>query len=41
MSESQGGAGRREVAWRLFAAEFDDLDFSYSQSDEERAPTTS
>ncbi|MCU4799288.1 hypothetical protein OB920_02745 [Halobacteria archaeon HArc-gm2] len=38
MSESQGGAGRREVAWRLFAAEFDDADFSYSQSDEERAP---
>jgi|AntDeeMinimDraft_4_1070355.scaffolds.fasta_scaffold00035_18 RPA family protein len=38
MSESQGGAGRREVAWRLFAAEFDDSDFSYSQSDEERAP---
>ncbi len=38
MSESQGGAGRREVAWRLFAAEFDDADFSYSESDEERAP---
>ncbi|SFS07692.1 hypothetical protein SAMN05216559_3270 [Halomicrobium zhouii] len=38
MSESQGGAGRREVAWRLFAAEFDDADYSYSQSDEERAP---
>jgi len=44
MSESesdqsgQGGAGRREVAWRLFAAEFDDADFEHSESDEERAP---
>jgi RPA family protein len=39
MSESeQSGAGRREVAYRLFAAEFDDADFSYSESDEERAP---
>jgi RPA family protein len=39
MSESeQSGAGRREVAYRLFAAEFDDSDFSYSESDEERAP---
>ncbi len=39
MSESdQGGAGRREVAYRLFAAEFDDADFSHSESDEERAP---
>ncbi|WP_018258551.1 hypothetical protein [Halomicrobium katesii] len=36
--EDQGGAGRREVAYRLFAAEFDDADFSYSESDEERAP---
>jgi hypothetical protein len=34
----QGGAGRREVAWRLFAAEYDDADFDYSESDEERAP---
>ncbi|WP_134670568.1 hypothetical protein [Halorussus marinus] len=34
----QGGAGRREVAWRLFAAEFDDADFEHSESDEERAP---
>ncbi|PSP82121.1 hypothetical protein BRC83_10450 [Halobacteriales archaeon QS_1_68_17] len=32
------GPGRREVAYRLFAAEFDDADFSYSESDEERAP---
>ncbi|MBX0323650.1 hypothetical protein EGH21_11485 [Halomicroarcula sp. F13] len=39
MSESEdGGPGRREVAHRLFAAEFDDSDFSYSESDEERAP---
>jgi RPA family protein len=35
---SQGGAGRREVAWRIFAAEYDDADFDYSESDEERAP---
>jgi len=39
MSESgDSGPGRREVAHRLFAAEFDDADFSYSESDEERAP---
>jgi RPA family protein len=39
MSESeQSGAGRREVAYRLFATEFDDADYSYSESDEERAP---
>jgi len=37
-SNDQGGAGRREVAYRLFAAEFEDADFSYSESDEERAP---
>ncbi|WP_136687801.1 hypothetical protein [Halorhabdus amylolytica] len=30
--------GRREVAYRLFAAEFDDADYAYSESDEERAP---
>ncbi|MGM0606094.1 MAG: hypothetical protein ACQETB_10560 [Halobacteriota archaeon] len=30
--------GRREVAHRLFAAEFDDSTLSYSESDEERAP---
>ena len=29
---------RREVAYRLFAAEFDDADYSYAESDEERAP---
>ncbi|MFB6108584.1 MAG: RPA family protein, partial [Haloplanus sp.] len=32
------GPGRREVAHRLFAAEFDDATVSYSESDEERAP---
>ena len=32
------GPGRREVAFRLFAAEFDDAEFDYSESDEERAP---
>ncbi len=37
-SDDGGGAGRREVAYRLFAAEFDDADLSYSESDEERAP---
>ena len=39
MSESEdSGPGRREVAHRLFAAEFDDAELSYSESDEERAP---
>jgi len=38
MSDSEGGPGRREVAYRLFAAEYDDADLSYSESDEERAP---
>ncbi|WP_277553609.1 RPA family protein [Halobaculum limi] len=33
-----GGPGTREVAHRIFAAEFDDADFDYSESDEERAP---
>ncbi|MDZ7747110.1 MAG: hypothetical protein U5K28_11650 [Halobacteriales archaeon] len=36
--DDDGGPGRREIANRLFAAEFDDADFSYSESDEERAP---
>jgi RPA family protein len=35
---SGSGPGRREVAYRLFAAEFDDAELSYSESDEERAP---
>ncbi|MFA9518136.1 hypothetical protein ACERIT_13105 [Halopenitus sp. H-Gu1] len=38
MSESMGTAGTREVAFRVFASEFDDATLSYSQSDEERAP---
>jgi RPA family protein len=39
MSESEdSGPGRREVAHRIFAAEFDDANLSYSESDEERAP---
>lgn len=40
MSESEGGggAGRREVAYRMFAAEFEDADYSYSERDEDRAP---
>ncbi|WP_135662987.1 hypothetical protein [Halorhabdus rudnickae] len=38
-SEGSGTSpGRREVAYRLFAAEFDDADYGYSESDEERAP---
>jgi RPA family protein len=37
-SDDDGGPGRREIAHRLFAAEFDDADRSYSESDEERAP---
>lgn len=32
------GPGAREVAHRVFAAEFDDSTLSYSESDEERAP---
>ena len=39
MSDSEdGGPGRRETAYRLFASEFEDADFSYAESDEERAP---
>jgi len=38
MSASDDGPGRREVAHRLFAAEFDDATVSYAESDEERAP---
>ncbi len=38
MSESDDGPGRREVAYRLFATEYDDADFQFSESDEERAP---
>jgi len=35
---SSDGPGQREVAHRLFAAEYDDANYSYSESDEERAP---
>lgn len=35
---SSDGPGQREVAYRLFATEYDDADYSYSESDEERAP---
>jgi RPA family protein len=35
---SGSAPGRREVAYRVFAAEFDDAEFAYSESDEERAP---
>ncbi|WP_435095777.1 hypothetical protein [Halarchaeum sp. P4] len=41
MSSSESGEDdrpRREVAWRLFAAEFDDADYQFAESDEERAP---
>ncbi|MFB6101236.1 MAG: RPA family protein [Haloplanus sp.] len=38
MSAEDDGPGRREVAHRLFAAEFDDATVSYAESDEERAP---
>ena len=33
------GPGRREVAYRVFAAEYDDATVEYAESDEERAPT--
>jgi hypothetical protein len=36
--DGDAGPGRREVAHRLFAAEFDDATVSYAESDEERAP---
>ena len=36
--DGDDGPGTREVAHRLFAAEFDDCDFQFSESDEERAP---
>ncbi len=35
---ADSGPGNREIARRLFAAEFDDASLSYSESDEERAP---
>ncbi|QSG08321.1 RPA family protein [Halapricum desulfuricans] len=38
MSADEETVNRREVAYRLFASEFEDSDFSYAESDEERAP---
>jgi RPA family protein len=39
MSDSESDEiNRREVAYRLFAAEFEDANYSYAESDEERAP---
>ncbi|NHN48770.1 hypothetical protein G9464_14370 [Halostella sp. JP-L12] len=45
MSESEdgngddgGSPGNREIAYRIFAAEFDDAELEFSESDEERAP---
>ena len=35
---SDSGPGNREVAYRVFAAEFEDATVSFKQSDEERAP---
>jgi len=35
---ADSGPGRREVARRVFAAEFEDATYSYSEGDEERAP---
>ena len=32
------GANTREIAYRLFAAEYDDADLSYSEGEQERAP---
>jgi RPA family protein len=39
MSADDDPVGTREVAYRTFAAEFDDADFSHRDSDEERAPS--
>ncbi len=37
-SNSDSGPGQREIAYRLFAAEYDDATLDHSESDEERAP---
>ncbi|PSQ40107.1 hypothetical protein BRD13_00770 [Halobacteriales archaeon SW_5_70_135] len=37
--ESDDGPGRREVAHRVFAAEYDDATVSYQEGEQERAPT--
>lgn len=36
--DEDDGPGRREVAYRLFAAEFDDATLEHAESDRERAP---
>jgi RPA family protein len=38
MSDADEAVNRREVAYRLFAAEFEDSDLSYSESDDDRSP---
>ncbi|GAB3035171.1 hypothetical protein [Natronobiforma cellulositropha] len=38
MSADDGPVAGREVAYRLFAAEYDDASLSHAESDEERAP---
>jgi RPA family protein len=38
-ADEQSGAGRREVAYRVFAAEYNDADFQYTENEaDERAP---
>jgi len=38
-ADEQSGAGRREVAYRVFAAEYDDADFQYTENEaDERSP---
>ena len=37
-ADDDGGPGEREVAHRLFAAEFEDATLEYSETDEDRAP---
>jgi len=37
-ASTDAGPGTREVAYRLFATEFEDSELAYSESDEERAP---
>jgi len=38
-TDDQAGAGRREVAYRVFAAEYDDADFEYTENeDDEQSP---
>jgi len=39
MSDRDAPAGGRELAHRIFAAEYDDADYSHTEGEEERAPT--